>query len=258
MTNFINYGKSGMLISTTLRHCYGYSPQLFETIPLLEHWGVTNNTNDQTKKKLQDIWQTIRSSVHNSDEEISIKYLKELDKQLFSSNKWDLFIAFEILQVRGYLLETQIEPIFIKYVNHTSYLHVYIFEELIRWLSNELDEPTKQAVISATHAALIMLNENTLYYSYGDNSKEWVFSIFPVIQWILEGKQTPAAESVFLRSLQCALETSSVTLLISKLEPLLKKVPQHIIRETIISGQENPEPSIRAFCQMTGSFIKED
>ncbi|MEN9502508.1 MAG: hypothetical protein RI964_1793 [Pseudomonadota bacterium] len=254
ITAFSANGKPGMLIATTLRHCYGYSPQLFETISLLDHWGVTNNTNDQAKKKLQDIWRTIRYSIHDMNDEVTTKYLEELDKNLFSNNGWELFIAFEILRVRGCLLVEQIDHVFLKYVDHTSYLHRHIFEELIKWLSGDLNETTKQAVIRSTHAALVTLNENSLYSSYGDDSIEWVFCIFPVIQWVLEGKQTPAAESIFLRSLQCALETSHVTLLISKLEPLLNMVPQHIIRETIISGKENPEPFVRGFCGLIKKF----
>lgn len=242
-------GKPGMLVATALRHCYGHPPQLSETIPLLDHWGV-KNANDHAKKKLQDIWRVVRYSVHDSDEKTLNGYLEILDENIFSSNAWELFVAFEIFRVRGGLLEAQIEPFLIKYIDHTSYLHERIFEELVRWVSGELDESTKQALIRSTHTVLMILNENTPYASYGKDSSEWVFCIFPVIQWALEEKSTPEAELVFLRSLQCALEVSSITVLVTKIEPLLSMVPRHIIKDTIISGKESPEPSTRAFCYL--------
>lgn len=249
VTNFSARGKPGMLVATTLRHCYGHPPQLFETIPLLNHWGV-NNVNDHAKKKLQNIWRIIRYSVHESDEQILNGYLEILDENVFSSNAWELFVAFELFRVRGSLLEAQIESVFIKYIDRTSYLHERIFEELVKWLSGELDEATKRALIRSTHTVLIILNENTSYSSYEKNSLKWVFCIFPVMQWVLEEKQTPEAESVFLRSLQCALEASSINALITKIEPLLNMIPPHIIKETIASGKESPEPTMRAFCQL--------
>lgn len=50
------------------------------------------------------------------------------------------------------------------------------------------------------------------------------------------------------------LASSSMSATITKLEPLLKKVPRSAIAATIKTGLNSPDPAVRAFCFVIASL----
>jgi predicted MPP superfamily phosphohydrolase len=259
-------GKPGALVSLTLRFCYGVHPNLAETIPLLDIWGMIlrDEGNDPHLKRLNRLWTKVRESVIRDDDNAAREYLAELDDKLLEGSAWELALAFEILRVRGALLKEHVNIVFRKYAHHSSFLHEALFRKLAEWLSGELDDALKVEVMSATHEAIVILNEARWDSSDGSHPNTWACLLFSSTQWAFTGMVTEESKSVFFRGLKFSFEQltshrgkdTNLTNLLSDLAPLWKKVPPEILGATIRDGLTVTEPAVSTFCRLIQSYAE--
>jgi calcineurin-like phosphoesterase family protein len=262
-------GKPGALISNALRFCYGLSPRLSETLPVLDTWGRIwrQAPNRLPWQRLLQIWSIVRESVIRDDPVLANDYVVDLEGRLERGEIWKLALASEILRVRGSLTASQVRSVFFEYADHPSFLHDFLFDQLTKWLGGgELDANSKDAVVKAAREVMITLNEAP-WEAEGTLANSWACLLFPPVQWVFEGKSSLAAEEVFLRGLKFAFQETpgpynssilraSVVQLVSGLEPLLKKAPRRILGGVISAGLAHPEPSVRAFCSLIQGFAE--
>jgi hypothetical protein len=264
VTEFAKIGNNGILIALVLRYCYGISPELFESIPLLDSRAFSLLQKSQNQfTRLPAIWATVRASVIKYDSKLTEEYLDALDVALSSDKAWELSIASEILYVRRKLLSTQIDKVFCAYARGTTWLHPSLFVQLSKWLSNELTGDEKHTVRSGTKVALAILNEDQWDSSDGRSRGPWAYLLFPIMHWILAGKSDEESCAVFLRGIKFALSklqtaqnevTYDINDLLGSLEPLLQRVPPDILRKVIKQGLQMFDPSVRAFSQLLHSL----
>ncbi|MCX6121906.1 MAG: metallophosphoesterase [Ignavibacteriales bacterium] len=260
LTEFAKIGNHGILIALVLRYCYGISPDLVESIPLLDSRAFSLLHKSQNQfKRLYAIWATVRASVIQYDSKITEEYLHALDVALSSDKAWDLSIASEILHVRRKLLSTQIVKVFCAYARGTTWLHPDLFVQLSKWLDNDLTEEEKLSVSSGTKAALAILNEDQWDSSDGRSRGPWAFLLFPVVHWMLAGQSDEEPNAVFLRGIKFSLSklqtaqnevTYDINNLLGSLEPLLQRVPPDILRKVTKQGLQMFDPSVRAFSRL--------
>lgn len=265
LSDIASKGKPGALITTTLRFCYGLPPKLAETLPLLDVWATIRREEENKPhlKRLRRAWMVVRESLIRDDEKAANEYLVGLDTKLLEGSIWKLPLASEILRIRGYLLSEQVQTVFLEYAGHPTFLHERLFGQLAEWLAGDMDEMTRNTVLIAANETIVVLNEAVWDSSGGWHPNTWAYLLFPSIQWALSGRASPASEAVFLRGLRFAFDqpsrpqqsaTISVARLLSYLEPLLKKVPRHILGATIRAGLDASDPGVRAFCRLIQSF----
>lgn len=264
---FVAIGNPGILIATTLRYCYGQTPQLAETIPLLDLWGRLSRRGFEQKRedrRFHQVWWTVRATVQD-DTEAKNSYLRALDSALVDRKIWTLPVALEILRIRGSLLPSQVSGVFRPYAEHTTFLHEVLFSEMTFWISGNLDEATRSAVLTGANEALVILDEHRWDLSDGSIRGPWAFLLFPVIIWALTGKSKPEAEAVFLRGIKFAFESfsqsrrdrdSEFVSMMANLNPLLKKVSPEIIGRTLQRGLDSVDPAVRTFCKLILGFSK--
>jgi len=258
-------GKPGILISTALRFCYGTDPKPLETLPLLSEWGRLWHNLGQNRQleRLLQIWMSSRSIVLRDNRYAVEQYLEALDKEILIGNHWILPLATEILNIRKSLLPSQINTVFSEYVKHHTFLHERLFEQFVTWLSGDLDSATRDAILEAVQAPLVVLGESDRSVN-GDNN--CALLLFPCVYWALGGEQTQTARVVFLQGMRSVLNKEltptrdassfSMSTVLAKLEPLLKKVPHTAIASSIETGLTSPDPAARAFCYIIESLAE--
>jgi hypothetical protein len=142
-------------------------------------------------------------------------------------------------------------------------LHEALFSEMAFWISGNLDEATKSAVLTGANEAIVVLDEHRWDLSDGSTRGPWAFVIFPVTTWTLTGQSKPGAEAVFLRGIKFAFESfsqsrrdrdSEFVSMMASLDPLLKKVPPEIIGRTLRRGLDSVDPAVRTFCKLILGF----
>jgi hypothetical protein len=258
-------GKTGILISTTLRFIYGQQPKMAETIPLLDLWSKIWSDRRSNKPELARMWEILRESAIFEDWDSGQAYLAALDESLLNTNLWKLPIAWDILEIRGSLAGEQISLVFADYAKHQTFLHEVLFIHLCKWLSGDLDESTKKMAVLAAENAIVALNETPWFPKKGDHSNTWANLLFPAVLWAHRGKSSEASEAVFLRGIQSIFERlpsshdiprTDLSKLFSMLDPLLAKAPPEILHQVLRRGAESFEPSVSAFCRLIGAFGK--
>ncbi|MDX2111678.1 MAG: metallophosphoesterase [Verrucomicrobiota bacterium] len=258
-------GKPGILIATFLRLIYGQMPPLSETIPLLDIYAKAwcNEDSKQELSHLIKAWKMLRASAILEDKSAADKYLAALDRELSQGSVWKLAIAWEILQIRGALLNEQISVFFTEYAKHASFLHDALYDHLCIWLGKEATIEIRQALVTATEHAIIMLNETPWHPKSGEHSNPWANLLIPAVFWANGGSNSDSAEAVFLRGIRDIFEripnsnqqpNSSTLGLLSRLEPILKRVSPDILHSTLSRGTESLEPSVSIFCRMIEAF----
>jgi hypothetical protein len=266
LSNFAHKSHVGILIAAVLRHCYGTPAHLSESLPLFDIWGRLWGRSQPSPGavRLLNVWNTVRRLALEGSGPTTVSYLDELDRKLLGRGIWQIPLATEILQIRGSLLPTQIEPIFLEYARHATFLHRRLFGPLVKWLSGEFPDPVKDAVRQAAYVAILHLNETPWVPAQGSAINVWALCLFPVVFWSLDGKTSAAANAVFLRGLQGALEQDTkryssdeqvnlVAEVLSTLEPLLRRVPGEILKSMVQSGHSVPSPVLRSFCRLVQS-----
>jgi hypothetical protein len=265
LKEFVSMGSPGILIAMTLRYCYADTPQFTETIPLLDVWGRLFRSGYEQKRhdrRLHEVWRMARTIVQN-DTEAKTRYLAGLDSALVHRKIWTIPLALEILRIRGCLMPGQVSLILRTYAEHTTFLHEMLFSEMTLWISGNLDEATSSAVLRGTNEAIVILNEHRWDLSDGSTRGPWAFLLCPVIKWALTGQSTPEAEAVFLRGIKFAFESfaqerrdreSEFAIIMENLDPLLKRIPPHIIGNTIKRGRDSVDPAVRSYCRLISGF----
>jgi hypothetical protein len=260
LSSISKIGRPGILIATTLRFIYGQKPKMAEAIPLLDRWATWRDS--QTKPHLQQlarIWTMIRESTLREDTEERKDYLAALDAELLGGDYWKLPIAWEILEIRGFLTEAEIAPVFVDYADHPTFLHEALFVRLCMWLSGDLDEVAKKAVIVAAENAIVVLNEAPWVPEEGKHPNVWADLLFPTILWVHDGKASETSEAVFLRGIRSifdylphAIDTprTDLTNILARLDPLLEKVSSKILQAVLSRGLSSAEPSVTSVCRL--------
>ena len=258
-------GKLGILIATLLRYIYGQAPRLSDTIPLLDIWARTwsEEPHKPQLKHLTRVWKMLRESVLLEDKSAANSYLAALDLALVEGHVWKLAIAWDILQIRGALLDVQIPVIFGEYSAHVSFLHNVLYEHLCVWLSTRLNVETQHSLVAAAEHAITKLNEAPWIQKSGEYPNPWANLLFPSIVWAHGNTSSEAAEAVFLRGIRAIFEgiphstespKTNLTGLLAQLEPILAKAPPDIVKSVINRGSESLEPSVSVFCRMIQAF----
>lgn len=262
-------GKPGILIATLFRFIYGEEQQLSNTIPLLDILAKTHDERQHKPdlKKLVRVWQMVRASVISDDDEAAQTYLVALDRELKEGRVWRLAIAWDILQVRGALLDEQIPMVFDKYADHVSFLHGILYDQLCDWLSMEVSIETRLVLIKAVEHAITKLDEAPWHPKSGETSNPWANLLFPALLWANGGSTSRSAEAVFLRGIRSTFEgipqsqerqRSKLIGFLSRLEPILNRVPPDVLRSVVSLGSESLEPSVSVFCRIIQAFAAKD
>ena len=125
LREFVAMGNPGILIATTLRYCYGQTPQFAETIPLLDVWGRLFRRGFEQKRedrRFYEVWRIVRATVH--DRHGSQKQLfARLGFRSRRSEDLDTSGRLEVLRIRGALLPDQVSGVFRTYADYTTFLH---------------------------------------------------------------------------------------------------------------------------------------
>jgi len=260
-------GKPGILISTTLRFIYGMTPKMEETIPLLDRWFRiwSDERNRPHWKQLTNVWKILRGAAFDNNPCVTEAYLSALDHTILHSEVWKLALAWDILKLRGFLSPAQIPGVFADYADHATNMHDVLFSDICSWLSGDLDEATKTAVIQATENAIVVLNESAWIPKNGENTNTWACLLFPAIQWAYQTKSSETSESVFLRGIRSIFEEfqdsqfspkPNLSKLLASLDPLLAKVPPEFLGKTMRRGVDSLEPSVSALCRLIEGLSK--
>jgi len=268
LNDFAAIGKPGILIATFLRFVYGTEQQLSDTIPLLDILAKTWDEELQKPdlKKLARVWRLVRASVISDDDEAAQAYLSALDRELRQGSVWKLVIAWDVLRLRGALLDEQIPVVFNEYADHGSFLHGILYDLLCNWLSKEVLNETRQILIQSAEHAITKLDEAPWHPKSGDISNPWANMLFPALLWANGGTASPSSEAVFLRGIRSTFEGiprsqerhPNLIGILSCLEPILKKVPPNILRSVINRGSESLEPSVSVFCRIIEAFAAKE
>jgi hypothetical protein len=265
LSELVGMGDPGLLIATTLRYCYAQTPQFAETIPLLDVWGRLFRRDFQEKRqdrRLYQVWRMVRATVQD-DTEAKTSYLRALDSALVDRKIWTLPVGLEILRIRGSLLPNQVSGVFRTYAEHTTFLHEVLFSEMSFWISGNLNEATRSAVLTGADEAIVILDEDRWDLSDGSTRGPGAFVLFPVTTWALTGQSKAEAEAVFLRGIKFAFESfsqsrrdrdSEFVSMMAILDPLLKKVSPEIVGRTLRRGLDSVDPAVRAFCKLISGF----
>jgi hypothetical protein len=262
-------GGHGILIAAVMRHCYGVAPLLSESLPLFDVWGAIwgRSQRSQDEERLLRTWNTARMTALKESGADTATYLAEVDRKLAASGIWQIPLTSEILRIRGSLLHSQIEPVFLEYARHGTFLHRKVFGQLVSWLSGDIDDSTKSAVVDAARAAIVLLNETPWTLGRGTFANVWAFYLFPTLYWALGGKQSAEADAVFLRALQSVLERGDlqtptaqqidyVAAVFGVGEPLLRRVPAGRLKAVVSFGVDAPSPVLRTLCRMIQSVAE--
>jgi hypothetical protein len=116
LSQLASIGWPGALIGNSLRFCYGLSPKLAETLPVLDFWGKfwTREGNAPLQQLLR-IWAIVRESAIRDDQTAADEYLASLDERLVHGDIWELPLASEILRIRGSLSGKQVRKVFLRF-----------------------------------------------------------------------------------------------------------------------------------------------
>lgn len=260
-------GRPGILISTTLRFIYGIPPKMEETIPLLDRWFriFHDERNRRHWMHITKVWKILRASafVHNQDAKES--YLTALDSAILNSEIWKLAAAWDILEIRHFLSPAQVSIVFKEYADHPTSIHEVLFPCFCKWLSGNLDQATKTAVVESAENTIVVLNESAWIPKSGEHNNTWACLLFPVIVWGYGSKTSEASESVFLRGIRSIFEElptsqnhqrTNLSTRLSRLDSLLAMVPPDTLGSVIKRGMECMEPSVSAFCRLIDGFGK--
>ncbi|MBW6484751.1 MAG: metallophosphoesterase [Syntrophobacterales bacterium] len=268
LSSISTVGKTGILITTILRFIYGQQPKMAETVPLLDVWSKIWSDRDSNKPHLRELtrmWAILRESAIFDDPDSGQAYLAALDASLLNTDLWKLPIAWDILEIRGSLIDAQIPLLFADYAKHRTFLHEVLFFHLCKWLSGDLIDSTKEVAVKSAENAILVLNETPWFPNKGEVPNTWAELLFPSVLWAHSGKSSESSEAVFLRGIRSIFEKllsphdvarTDLSKLLSMLDPMLAKVPPEILRQVLQRGAESLEPSISAFCRLIGAFSK--
>jgi hypothetical protein len=265
LTELAGIGNQGILISTTLRFLYGLRPDFVATIPLLDRW-MRIRVDEREKAHWQQLaraWRIMRESAFIDDPNAKVQYVAALDKALKETDIWKLPIALDLLGIQGGLTDSQIAPVFARYAEHATYLHEQLFARICCWLSSDLNDSTRHAVVKAAESAMLPRDEVPWSRTTGEQPNPWADLLLPIIQWAFSGKSSASAEGVFLRGIAGifaylpsghSIPRRSLVELFSELAPLLNKTPPQILAKVLRRGAETPDPSVAAFCKLIEAF----
>jgi hypothetical protein len=265
LSSIATIGRPGILISTALRFIYGQTPNLAKTIPLLDRWAKiwSDKQSKPAFTRLSRIWRILRESSLREDPSAKQEYLAALDKEFLEGETWKLAVAWDILEVRGSLLENQVTTVFREFANHPSFLHEVVYVGLCRWLSGDITQTVRQTVLLAAKEAVVICNETPWVPTTDVHTNVWADLLFPAICWAYGDAPSEATEAVFLRGIRAACDylphsgdepRTNLGRLLALLEPLLAKSPPETLKSVIQQGLHSLEPSISGFCRLVASM----
>jgi hypothetical protein len=134
----------------------------------------------------------------------------------------------------------------------------------------EPERPSQPIVIEEIQRGLASLNEQPWDFTDGFGKNPFVFLFFSLAYWTLTGTATELSIRVFLRGLKFMFVRPMVeenpengenraevqlepVAVMTRIEPLLSKVPKSLITQALAIGANSDDPSLRALCRLFAS-----
>ncbi len=254
-------GLHGKFIAQCLRFCFGRDQSLKDRVAIVrDPYCTPEQWNDATRNgliRVQDA--ALRTQI---DESPSAKeeYLNNLSEALNADREWNHAVVYEVLRVGQCLPTNRVEHAFCSYAKHHGKLHRHLAKLMVGWLSGELGDSDRDAVLSSARKAVLILNESPWGKHGSMVESPFPFLIFPLLIWRFGDEENTADYDVFVRGIALLFHKvgdeyrGSLTEPLAIVEPLLRKVTGTHLRLALERGMELPDPGVRAVARLVQSF----
>ena len=261
-----NEGTNGIFIASALSFIYEQQPNPQYIIPVLLNfkspdWGQ----KDPCQECLIRIWRNAQLIQIADDPKLRVELIKLLDKAIISSQRFDtLIVASQLLALRGNLAKSQVSQVLEQYGRHPEYMdHYGLTSRLASWLSQELSDEVKKAVVQALKRGISLLDSQPWDNQEGLKFDPCRFLLFSLAYWLLTNTLTDESVRVFWRGLKFMhiqpiekhdrldphIQPHALQVF-EKLEPIILRVPKSTFNQVLISGNDFDDPIVRGLTKL--------
>ena len=153
-----NEGTHGVLVASALSLAYGWPPRPDFILKLLTLLPTPEESQDHCFQRLTRMWRNGHFKTIEEDPNARANYIRALDEALLTGAGEISAIATELLALRGNLHVKQIPLVFDHYTRYLAYDDYGLGNQLVKWLSTDLDQPTKTVLLEAIERGLTTLD----------------------------------------------------------------------------------------------------
>jgi hypothetical protein len=245
-------GFPGLLIANILRFCYSRPVNINEMSLVFSKnfLSLINRTpHDHVKNRLFSCYTLIKQQILANKTKKG-EYIQQIHSTFWSTNSWKLLVAREILKTQGYLNKEYISSVFNEYINHNTFLHFELFEELFKFSISTNDNFVIEEIKKSVFNSLDILKDKMSDRNFT------AFLLFPMLQWYFCGDIQERSDDLFLRGLDMILKDSESMKVfnfyqfLSTLCSLVKQVDPRILYDVISKGLDIDNLGVQFFCRI--------
>lgn len=261
-----NEGTNGIFIASALSFIYEQQPNPQYIIPVLLNfrpmaWGQ----KDPCQECLIRIWRNGQLIQIAADPKLRVELIKLLDKTIVNSERFGiLVVASQLLALRGNLTKSQVSQVLEQYGRHPEYMdHYGLTSRLSSWLSQELSDEVKKAVIQALKRGISVLDSQSWDTPRGVKYDPCRFLLCSLAYWVFTNNLTDESVRVFWRGLKFMhiqpieshdrfdpqIQPEALQEL-EKLEPIMLRVPSWILNQALKLGKDINDPVVRGLTKL--------
>jgi len=259
-------GINGIFVASALSFIYEQQPNPQYIIPVLLNFRpIAWGQKDPCQECLIRIWRNGQLIQIAADPKLKVELIKLLDKTIVNSERFDtLVVASQLLALRGNLTKSQVSQVLEQYGRHPEYIDRFgLTSRLSIWLSQELSDEVKKAVVQALKRGISLLDTQAWDTPRGVKYDPCRFLLFSLAYWLLTNTVTDESVRVFWRGLKFMhiqpierhdrLEPNvqpHALQVFEKLEPIILRVPKSTFNQAVISGNDFDDPIVRGLAKL--------
>jgi hypothetical protein len=155
----------------------------------------------------------------------------------------------------------QIPLVFDHYTRHLACDDYGLGNQLVKWLSTDLDQSISTVLLEAIERGLTTLDGQPWESREGIRKDAFPLLLLPLAYWKITEKVTELSIRVFLRGIKFAFTQPSEEnkrtgpiVIMANLEPILSKVPKSLLDKVLALGRTMEDPAIRSLCRLLSTI----